>query len=46
MLETGDVGGTTYVKVDRASLVASITAGANVALYCTSGIADMSELFM
>ena len=43
--ETGDVGGNTYVKVDRASLQASITAGANVALCCTSGITDMSSLF-
>ena len=43
--DTGDVGGTTYVKVDRASLVASITAGANVQLCCTSGITDMSSLF-
>ncbi len=42
--ETGDVGGNTYVKVDRASLVASITAGANIALCCTSGITDMSSL--
>ena len=42
--ETGDVGGNTYVKVDRESLVASITAGANIALCCTSGITDMSSL--
>ena len=34
----------TYVKVDRASLVASITAGANVQFCCTSGITDMSYL--
>ena len=43
--DTGVVGSDTYVKVDRASLVASITAGANVQFCCTSGITDMSELF-
>jgi len=42
--DTGVVGSDTYVKVDRASLVASITAGANVQLCCTSGITDMSNL--
>ncbi|MEC7870149.1 MAG: BspA family leucine-rich repeat surface protein, partial [Bacteroidota bacterium] len=43
--DTGIVGGDTYVKVDRASLVASITAGDNVQFCCTSGITDMSSLF-
>ena len=43
--DTGVVGSDTYVKVDRASLVASITAGANVQFCCTSGITDMSSLF-
>ena len=43
--DTGVVGSDTYVKVDRASLQASITAGANVELCCTSGITDMSSLF-
>ena len=42
--DTGDVGGNTYVKVDRESLQASITAGANIVLCCTSGITDMSSL--
>jgi len=42
--DTGVVGSTTYVKVDRASLQASITAGANIVLCCTSGITDMSSL--
>ena len=42
--DTGVVGSDTYVKVDRASLVASMTAGANVQLCCTSGITDMSYL--
>ncbi len=42
--DTGVVGSDTYVKVNRASLVASITAGANVVLCCTSGITDMSSL--
>ncbi len=46
--DTGVVGGDTYVKVDRATLVASITASANpadVATCCTSGIEDFSSLF-
>ena len=46
--DTGVVGSTTYVKVDRATLVASITASANpadVATCCTSGIEDFSSLF-
>jgi len=46
--DTGVVGGTTYVKVDRVSLVASITASANpadIATCCTSGIEDFSSLF-
>ena len=46
--DTGVVGSTTYVKVDRASLVASITASPNpadVATCCTSGIEDFSSLF-
>ena len=46
--DTGVVGSTTYVKVDRATLVASITAGPNpadIATCCTSGIEDFSDLF-
>ena len=46
--DTGVVGSTTYVKVDRATLVASITASPNpadVATCCTSGIEDFSDLF-
>ena len=46
--DTGVVGSTTYVKVDRATLVASITASANpadIAICCTSGIEDFSGLF-
>ena len=46
--DTGVVGSTTYVKVDRVTLVASITASANpadIATCCTSGIEDFSSLF-
>ena len=46
--DTGVVGSTTYVKVDRTTLVASITASPNpadVATCCTSGIEDFSSLF-
>ena len=34
--DTGVVGSNSFVKVDRASLQASITAGANVVLCCNS----------
>ena len=43
--DTGVVGGVTYEKVDRASLIAKRNAGENLSTCCTSGITDMSSMF-
>ena len=41
----GTVDGVQYTKVDRNTLIAKRNAGENLALVCTSGITDLSNMF-
>ena len=41
----GTVNGVQYTKVDRNTLIAKRNAGENLALVCTSGITDLSNMF-
>ena len=41
----GTVDGVQYTKVDRNTLIAMRNAGENLALVCTSGITDLSNMF-
>ena len=41
----GTVDGIQYTKVDRNTLIAKRNAGENLALVCTSGITDLSNMF-
>jgi surface protein len=42
---TGVVGGKTYTKVNRSTLVSMISGGQDVSCVCTSGITNMQGLF-
>ena len=43
--DTGSVGGKTYTKVNRNTLVSMISGGQDVSCVCTSGITNMQGLF-
>ena len=43
--QTGVVGGKTYTKVNRNTLVSMISGGQDVSCVCTSGITNMQGLF-
>ena len=43
--DTGSVGGKTYTKVNRSTLVSMISGGQDVSCVCTSGITNMQGLF-